>query len=240
MKKTAWVTGAARGIGAGIAKVLTEKGWQVIASDMNLPTDPIEGVDYVQANVTVQEDTDRVLAGILEKYGSIDLLVNNAGVAPKVRADLLEMSPESFDFVLGVNLKGMFFLTQTVARQMEKQKSGCIVNVSSCSAEVVSINRGEYCMSKAGASMATKLFAVRLAPLGINVYEIRPGIIDTPMTSTVHEKYDRLIDGGLLPIQRWGAPEDIGRAVALLASGELPYVTGDVLNLDGGMHLPRL
>lgn len=240
MKKTAWVTGAARGIGAGIAKVLTEKGWQVIASDMNLPTEPIEGVDYVQANVTVQEDTDRVLAGILKKYGSIDLLVNNAGVAPKVRADLLQMTPESFDFVLGVNLKGMFFLTQTVARQMEKQKSGCIVNVSSCSAEVVSINRGEYCMSKAGASMATKLFAVRLAPLGINVYEIRPGIIDTPMTSTVHEKYDRLIDGGLLPIQRWGTPEDIGRAVALLASGELPYVTGDVLNLDGGMHLPRL
>jgi len=240
MKKTAWVTGAARGIGAGIAKVLTEKGWQVIASDMNAPSNPIEGVEYVQANVTVQEDTDRVLSGIVKKYGSIDLLVNNAGVAPRVRADLLEMTPESFDFVVGVNLRGMFFLTQTVARQMEKQKSGCIVNVSSCSAEVVSINRGEYCMSKAGASMATKLFAVRLAPLGINVYEIRPGIIDTPMTSTVHEKYDRLIDGGLLPIQRWGTPEDIGKAVALLASGELPYVTGDVLNLDGGMHLPRL
>ena len=122
----------------------------------------------------------------------------------------------------------------------ERQRSGCIINITSCSAEVVSVNRGEYCMSKAGASMATKLFAVRLAPLGIPVYEIRPGIIETSMTSGVHEKYDRLIGDGLLPIPRWGTPEDIGRAVSLLASGKLPYMTGDVLNLDGGMHLPRL
>jgi len=240
MKQTAWITGAARGIGAGIAKVLSDKGWQVIVSDLNVPDEPIEGVDYEIANVTSQEDTDRVLAGIVEKYGKIDLLVNNAGVAPRVRADLLEMTPESFDFVMGINLKGMFFVTQTVARQMEKQKSGCIINISSCSAEVVSINRGEYCMSKAGASMATKLFAVRLAPLGIPVFEIRPGIIDTPMTAGVHGKYDALIEGGLLPIPRWGKPDDIGKAVALLASGELPYSTGDVLNLDGGMHMPRL
>ncbi len=240
MKKTAWVTGAARGIGAGIAQALTDEGWQVIGSSRNAPSEPVGGVEYVQADVTSQADTDRVLAGILDKYGHIDLLVNNAGVAPRVRADLLEMTPESFDYVVGVNLKGMFFLTQTVARQMERQKSGCIINITSCSAEVVSVNRGEYCMSKAGASMATKLFAVRLAPLGIPVYEIRPGIIETSMTAGVHEKYDRLIGDGLLPIPRWGTPEDIGHAVTLLAEGKLPYMTGDVLNLDGGMHLPRL
>jgi len=240
MKKTAWVTGGARGIGAGIARELTEKGWQVVSTSLSLPSSPLEGVDYRLGDVTSREDTARVLAYIRERYGTLDLLVHNAGVAPKIRADLLEVTPESFDYVLGINLRGLFFVTQAAARVMAEQGSGCIVHITSCSAQTVSVNRGEYCVSKAGASMVTKLFAVRLAPLGIPVYEIRPGIIETDMTSGVHGKYDAMIASGLLPIPRWGTPEDVGRAVALLASGELPYATGDVLNLDGGLHLPRL
>ncbi len=177
---------------------------------------------------------------VLARFGRIDLLVNNAGVAPNVRADLLEMGEESMRRVLSINLEGPFFLTQRVAREMICQGSGMIINITSMSAYVSSVNRGEYCVSKAGLSMMTQLFAVRLAEYGIPVYEIRPGIIRTDMTAGVAGKYDALIGGGLLPIARWGTPEDIAKAVDALSQGLLPYSTGEVINVDGGFHLQRL
>lgn len=169
------------------------------------------------------------------------MLVNNAGVAPKVRADLLTMSEESFDYVLGVNLRGNMFLTQLVANRMIEQKiKGIIVNVSSCSAEVSSTNRGEYCVSKAGVSMLTTLYADRLAREGILVYEVRPGVIQTEMTSTVQSKYDKLIEEGAFPIARWGRPEDVALAVSAFAGGKFPYTTGNYIDVDGGFHIKRL
>jgi NAD(P)-dependent dehydrogenase (short-subunit alcohol dehydrogenase family) len=180
------------------------------------------------------------------RFGRLDVLVNNAGVAPRVRADLLETGEESLDFVLGVNLRGTFFLTQAAARWMVAQRETvaghrpCIVNISSMSAYTSSVNRGEYCLSKAGVSMVTSLFADRLAEYRIPVHEIRPGIIRTDMTAKVEEKYDRLIAGGLLPIARWGTPEDVADAVAVLVSGQLSYSTGQILDVDGGFHIRRI
>lgn len=177
---------------------------------------------------------------------AINLLVNNAGVAPKVRADLLETSEESYDFVMNTNLRGVFFLTQAFARDMVAAKkadpafSGCIINITSISATVVSINRGEYCIAKAGLSMMSQLFATRLGPDGIPVYEVRPGVIKTDMTAGVTEKYDKLIAGGLNIQPRWGYPEDVGKAVASLARGDLPFSTGQVIMVDGGLTIPRL
>jgi len=174
------------------------------------------------------------------------VLVNNAGVAPQVRADLLEATAESFDQLIGINLRGPYFLTQAAARWMVEQRKadagfrGCVVNVSSVSATVVSTNRGDYCISKAGIGMATQLWAARLAEFGIDVYEVRPGVIATDMTAGVKEKYDALIANGLTLERRWGTPRDVGKAVAMLARGELPYATGQVLNIDGGITLQRL
>ncbi len=174
------------------------------------------------------------------------MLVNNAGIAPRVRADVLEASEESFDELIATNLKGPYFLTQSVANWMIRQKTadasyrGCIINVGSVSATVASVSRGDYCISKAGIGMATRLWAVRLAEFGIDVYEIRPGIIATDMTSTVKGKYDALFESGLLLEKRWGTPEDIGKAAAMLSRGELPYASGSVLTLDGGLTLQRL
>ena len=186
-----------------------------------------------------------MIEGALKKFGRIDGLVNVAGVAPKVRADLLEMSEESYDFVMDINTKGTLFLTQAAANEMIKNEPvngirGYICNISSLSAYTSSVNRGEYCISKAGVTMITKLFADRLAEFGIPVNEVRPGIIATDMTGTVKEKYDNLIENGLLPIKRWGMPEDISDAVFALCSGNLPYVTGQSLEVDGGFHLRRL
>ena len=166
--------------------------------------------------------------------------MNNAGIAPRVRADLMEMTPESMDEVMRVNLYGPFFLTQAAAKGMIKRGRGMIINISSMSAYTVSVNRGEYCVSKAGISMVTQLYAARLAEYGIPVYEIRPGIIRTDMTSKVTEKYDALLSGGLAPIARWGEPEDVAEAVAVLAQGRLRYSTGEVINVDGGIHIQRL
>jgi len=182
-----------------------------------------------------------------ERFGRMDMLVNNAGVAPDVRADLLEASEASFDRVMGTNLKGPFFLTQVVARWMVEMTSAGqggpapkIVTISSISSYTASTNRGDYCLAKAALSMLTPLFAARLAEHGINVYEIRPGIIETDMTSAVKDKYDRLIENGLTPIQRWGTPEDVGKAVAAIAQNLLPFSTGEVINVDGGFHVRRL
>ncbi len=253
------VTGAGRGIGRGIAIELAKLGHAVAinyagnaaAADECLQLVRAAGGDgfTVRADVASAADRTRLLTEVLAAYGRIDLLVNNAGVAPSVRADLLEASEESFDRLININLKGPYFLTQAVARQMIQQvQSGAetafgrprIVTITSISAYTASVNRGDYCVAKAGLGMMTALFAARLAEYGINVYEIRPGVIATDMTAGVQEKYDKLIEQGAWPIRRWGQPDDIGRAVAAIARGELPFSTGEVINVDGGFHLRTL
>lgn len=241
MDKIALVTGGSRGIGRGIADRLHAEGWQVAITSRS-PAGERAQHDFlcIQADNASAEDRERAVQTVLDRFGRIDLLVNNAGIAPRVRADLLEMSEESMHELLDVNLVGPFFLTQRVANQMIAQKSGMIVNITSMSAYVSSVNRGEYCVSKAGLSMMTSLFAVRLAEYGIPVYEIRPGIIKTDMTAKVSEKYDKLISEGITPIRRWGTPADIAQAVYMLSQGLLPFSTGEVINVDGGFHLQRL
>ena len=246
----ALVTGAARGIGAGIAEQLAACGHDVVALDVADGGGTVAAVQaagrkglYVRADVSVAADRAAALEQIAEAFGRLDVLVNNAGVAPSEREDILDAGEESYDRVMGINLKGPYFLTQAAANWMIRQRSDrpdtpmCIVNISSISAYAASTARGEYCLSKAGVSMATKLWAARLAEFGINVYEIRPGIIATDMTAGVKDKYDRLIAEGLTPIRRWGRPEDIARAVAAVARGELAFSTGEVINVDGGFHL---
>ena len=245
MRKTALVTGAAGGIGYATVKPLLAEGIAVVGMDIlpQMPQTPDGEFTYVSGDLSKTADRARVVETALDAYGRIDILVNVAGVAPRVRADLLEMTEESYDFVMNINTKGTLFLTQAVANRMiqnDGDYKGTIVNISSMSAYTSSTNRGEYCISKAGVSMITTLFADRLAAYGIPVNEIRPGIIATGMTATVQEKYDRLIDGGLLPIKRWGRPEDIAAAVWTLCSGALPYVTGQSIDVDGGFHIQRL
>ena len=243
MKQVALVTGVAGGIGYATAVKLLENGMAVVGMDV-LPSmpKPLSGdFLYVQGDLGNSESRQQYVQAALDTYGRIDVLVNVAGVAPKVRADLLEMTEESYDFVMDINTKGTLFLTQLVANAMINAGiKGSIVNISSMSGYTSSVNRGEYCISKAGVTMITTLFADRLAEYGIMVNEIRPGIIATGMTDKVKAKYDALIDGGLLPIQRWGQPEDIASAVYTLVSGALPYVTGQSLDVDGGFHIRRL
>ena len=249
----ALVTGASRGIGRGIAIELGKLGWHVVVNYAGNAQAAQECCDLVTAAAAKQppckdigssEDRSKLLQATLAWAGSIDLLVNNAGIAPRVRADILEASEESFDELIAVNLKGPYFLSQIVANQMISQNGGQgggqIINVSSISAYTASVNRGDYCLSKAGIGMMTKLFADRLADEGIRVYEIRPGVIATDMTGAVKEKYDALIADGMTPIKRWGLPEDIGKAVSAIARGDLPFSTGEVLNVDGGFHPHRL
>lgn len=242
--KVALITGVAGGIGYATAEKLLQEGMAVVGMDVapEMPN-PLNGeFSYFQGDLSKAESREKYVAFALEKYGKIDILVNVAGVAPKVRADLLTMSEESYDFVMNINTKGTLFLTQLVANEMIKNPEigKAIVNISSMSAYTSSTNRGEYCISKAGVSMITTLFADRLAEYGIMVNEIRPGIIATGMTAKVQEKYDNLINGGLLPIGRWGKPEDIASAVYSLVNGSLPYVTGQSLDVDGGFHIRRL
>lgn len=248
------VTGGARGIGRAISLLLAEKGYTVAAVGTR-PEDAVgdflselrafgERNIYIRGDISSHEDRLRIIDTFYNEFGRLDILVNNAGVAPAVRADLLEMTEESFDRVLGVNLRGAFFLTQTAANRMIADEPGTsprmIITTTSISAETSSTNRGEYCISKAGLSMAVKLFADRLAPYGINSYEIRPGIIETDMTAGVRDKYEAKIASGLLPIARMGKPEDVARAVYALARGDLAYTTGAVINVDGGFTLSRL
>ncbi len=241
----ALVTGGTRGIGRGIVKALLAAGHRVgyCGRSAEAPRDAASEATYFQCDVSEAADRERLVADYLNRFGSLDLLVNNAGVAPEVRADLLDMSPESFERVLKINLEGPFFLTQLAARAMLKHAGDghfrCIVNTGSVSADFASINRGEYCLSKAAVAMSTKLFAVRLADYGIAVYELRPGIIRSDMTHGVAARYDRLIADGLTLQKRWGEPEDIGRAVVMLASGALAYSTGQVINIDGGLSVER-
>ncbi|MCX7591643.1 MAG: 3-ketoacyl-ACP reductase [Kiritimatiellae bacterium] len=254
--KVALVTGGGRGIGLGIVRALVRESCAVAICDIHEETvvarvlDELRGSGadllYCRADVSDREARTRMLGTIRERFGRLNVLVNNAGVAPSVRTDILHATEESYERVMKINLQGPYFLTQAVANWMIEQRKtdtgfhGCIVNISSISATVASPSRGEYCISKAGLSMATRLWAVRLGEFGIPVYEIRPGIIMTDMTAPVREKYDKLIAEGLLVQSRWGYPEDVGRAVAMLVRGDLPYSTGQVLMLDGGLTLQRL
>jgi NAD(P)-dependent dehydrogenase (short-subunit alcohol dehydrogenase family) len=255
-KRVALVTGAGRGIGRGIALALAERDWavavnyrgNVATADETVAT--IERGDgsalAVQGDIGITADRSRLVEQVMAGYGRVDLLVNNAGMAPRQRLDLLQTTEESYDEVMAVNLKGPFFLTQLVAQAMiDLLKAGTItapkiINIGSMSAYTSSVNRGEYCLSKAGMGMMTLLFADRLAEYGINVYEVRPGIIATDMTSGVAEKYDQLIAGGLTPIRRWGQPEDVAKMVVAIAESYLPFSTGEVINVDGGLHFHRL
>ncbi|MEO6992922.1 MAG: 3-ketoacyl-ACP reductase [Lacunisphaera sp.] len=257
MAKVALVTGGSRGIGFGIAKALAREKWDIVINgvrseaDAGAALEELRGlgvrVSYARGDIGSEAGRTAILGAAREfAGGAINLLVNNAGVAPTVRADLLETSEESYDYVVDTNLKGVFFLTQACARDMVKAKkddpafAAMIVNITSISATVVSINRGEYCIAKAGFGMLTQLFAVRLGSEGIPVYEVRPGVIKTDMTAGVTEKYDKLITNGLCVQPRWGVTEDVGRAVAGLARGDFAYSTGQVIMVDGGMTIPRL
>jgi 3-oxoacyl-[acyl-carrier protein] reductase len=256
MNRVALVTGGARGIGFGISEALARDGFDLVlcgqreAEAVREPVEAIEAlgaqVHYVVADVSDGAARARLVASTRDRFGRLDVLVNNAGVAPRVRNDILETTEESFDWVLGVNLRGPFFLTQTVANWMLEQRredegfAGTIVFVTSISSTVASTNRVEYCISKAGLSMAAQTWAVRLAEFGIPVFEVRPGVIQTDMTAGVQEKYDRLIEGGLMLQPRWGYPSDVGKAVAMLARGDLSYSTGQVIMVDGGMLVDRL
>jgi NAD(P)-dependent dehydrogenase (short-subunit alcohol dehydrogenase family) len=254
--KVALVTGGTRGIGLGIALRLAEDGFTLAISGRRKSEEVQSALKqvrahspesiYVQADNSQQQSRHELVSTLEEHFGRLDVLVNNAGIAPSIRADLLDATEASFDELINTNLKGPYFLTQSIAAWMIRQQEAdplaqrSIINIGSISATVASVNRGDYCISKAGIAMATKLWAVRLAQHGISVYEIRPGIMQTDMTKGVQEKYDSLIQGDLLLQKRWGTAEDVGKAVSLLARGELPYATGAVLIQDGGLTLERL
>jgi 3-oxoacyl-[acyl-carrier protein] reductase len=256
MSRVALVTGGSRGIGFGIALQLARNGFDLAINGIRKAADVEDAINqlksfgndviYCRGNIALSSDRENIMSEVKEHYNRLDVLVNNAGVAPKERRDILEATEESFDDVLSINLKGSYFLMQKAANWMITQKknddtfNGCIINVSSISATVASVNRGEYCVSKAGLSMATQLFAIRLGEFNIPVYEVRPGIIYTDMTSGVKEKYDKLINEGLCVQKRWGMPEDVGKVVASLANGNFMYSTGQVIMVDGGMTIPRL
>ena len=255
LPRTALITGGTRGIGLAIARALAHEGWDLTLCGVRPDAEvgAVVGelragggaVEYVRADIGSRDDRARLADRVRKQYGAPNLLVNNAGRAPRVRADLLDASEESFEDLVRTNLQGPYFLTQAIARDQIARRqandafAASIVFITSVSAEMASVNRGEYCVSKAGLAMAVKLFSARLAEHGIPVYEVRPGIIATDMTSGVKAAYDRRIAAGLVPEGRWGHPEDVGRAVAALARGDLPYATGSVIVMDGGLSVPR-
>lgn len=255
MTRTALITGGTRGIGLGIARALARDGWILALCGVRAASevgtlDELRAagatVHYFAADVSSEADRAGLVDAVRSTCGVINALVNNAGRAPRVRADLLDAREESFEEVLRTNLQGPYFLTQAIARDQVARRredpdfAASIVFVTSVSAEMASPNRGEYCVSKAGLAMAVRLFAARLAPEGIPVYEVRPGIIATDMTAAVKDVYDRRIADGLVPEGRWGQPEDVGRVVAALVRGDAPYATGTVVHVDGGLSVPRL
>ncbi|HEX6114533.1 MAG TPA: 3-ketoacyl-ACP reductase [Geminicoccaceae bacterium] len=254
-RPVALITGGRRGIGQGIAFALAEAGFDLVINDLGRDAEAeatLAGIgerggraDFIAADLADLAAQPGLVDAAFAAFGRLDCLVNNAGVSVQSRGDLLDVAPESYDRCLNVNLRGPFFLTQRIARRMLEQTPPAgapprsIVSITSVNAEVASISRGEYCISKAGASMLTRLFALRLAPHGIGVFEVRPGIIRTPMTAPVAERYEREIAAGITPIARWGEPADVGRAVATGATGRLPFSVGQVVYVDGGLSLPR-
>lgn len=247
MNKTAIVTGASRGIGYAIAQTLLSEGYNVVISARKM-NDNLQELERLHtdkcivclADIAIQSDRDKIVTIATESFGGIDLLVNNAGVAPLVRKDMLDITMEDYDYVTDINLKGTFFLTQQVAKVMQQVQRGRIVNIGSVSSESVSVNRAEYCISKAGISMITKLFAVRLAEYNIGVFEIRPGVIQTDMIATVKDKYQALAEEGVIPAKRLGTPQEVADAIKAIEQGMLDYATGTVINCGGGMHIPML
>jgi 3-oxoacyl-[acyl-carrier protein] reductase len=255
-RRVALVTGGSRGIGLGCAMALAREGWDLAICGQRSEAEAGQALEtlaalgsaplYIQADIGADEAPDILLSAIRARYGRLDALVNNAGVAPKERRDILDATRESFDRLIRTNLRGPYFLTQAAARWMLEQRGGeevqggGIIFVTSISAVVASVNRGEYCLSKAALSMASLLWATRLAEAGVPVFELRPGIIKTDMTSAVASKYDSLISQGLTLQKRWGLPEDLGRAAAMLLRGDLPYSTGQVITVDGGLTVRRL
>jgi 3-oxoacyl-[acyl-carrier protein] reductase len=256
MRKVALITGGSRGIGLGIAREFTKSGFDLAINGMRdeasvqsvlneLKSSGCQ-VFYAQGDVSVEKDRQNIVSQTLDHFGQVNVLVNNAGIAPPERKDILEATEDSFDLVISTNLKGPYFLTQILANHMIglKQKDlscfCCIINVSSVSATMVSVNRGEYCISKAGIAMATKLWAARLGEFDIPVYEIQPGVIRTDMTAAAQEKYDNLFHDGMAIQKRWGTPEDVGKVAAAMATGSMPYSTGQVVKVDGGMTILRL
>jgi 3-oxoacyl-[acyl-carrier protein] reductase len=256
MKNVALITGGTRGIGLGIAKKLAEEGMDLALNGVRAEVEVVEvleelrksgvRVEYFPGNIAESQDRDSILTGIKEKFGRINFLVNNAGVAPRVRADVLEVKEEDFDHLMNINMKGTFFLTQAMANWMKELKamnsggSFSIVTVTSVSARLASINRVAYCMAKSGLSMMNQVFAVKMAEFGIPVYEIQPGVIETDMTEKVKELYLERVEQGLTLEPRLGQPEDIGKAVAALLRGDFPYATGQIITLDGGITIGRL
>lgn len=254
--KTALITGGSRGIGFGIAESLAKDGFNLAINGVRKEEKVTEILDqlraygikviYCQGDISNSVSRGNIINEVKRQFGQLNVMVNNAGVAPKERNDILVASEESFDYVIGTNLKGTYFLSQLAANWLIDQKkadtnfSGCIINVTSVSSTVASTNRGEYCIAKAGLSMVTQLYAARLGEFEIPVYEIRPGVIATDMTSGVKQKYDKMFSEGLAIQERWGVPEDIGKAAAGLARGDFPYSTGQVIMVDGGMTLQRL
>ena len=256
MNKIAFITGGTRGIGFGVALALGKAGFDLAVNGMRNKGDVADALEelrnlgvnvaYFQGNVAVREDRQAMLDKILSHFGSVNVLVNNAGIAPRERADILHATEENWDEVMEINLKGPYFLTQHFANYFVEKKlenplfEASIINISSISAFVASINRGEYCISKAGIAMATKLWATRLGEYDIPVYEIQPGIIKTDMTAGVVEKYDKLFQEGITLQRRWGLPDDVGKVAAMLAQGNMPYATGQAIKVDGGLHIQRL
>ena len=256
MNKIAFITGGTRGIGFGVALALGKAGFDLAVNGMRNKGDVADALEelrnlgvnvaYFQGNVAVREDRQAMLDKILSHFGSVNVLVNNAGIAPRERADILHAKEEIWDEVIEINLKGPYFLTQLFANYFVEKKlenplfEASIINISSISAFVASINRGEYCISKAGIAMATKLWATRLGEYDIPVYEIQPGIIKTDMTAGVVEKYDKLFQEGITLQRRWGLPDDVGKVAAMLAQGNMPYATGQAIKVDGGLHIQRL
>lgn len=247
MKKTAVITGSAKGMGFEAAKALEANGYNVVlcARHSNETVKAFinahrDTASFVPADISVPADREKVLAEALNRFGALDVLLNNAGVAPRSRKDMLDITEADFDYVMDINLKAAYFMSQSAAKEMRKHGGGYIINTGSISAETISLNRAEYCISKAGVEMLTKLFAVRFAPENIKVFEIRPGVIDTDMIAPVREKYNALAESGAIPSGRLGSPADFASIVLSLVSGGLDYATGTVIQCGGGMHIPVL